>query len=285
MFGSCCDEVAFRFETVLLFFESTSLSRSQPDADTTDSRETVSGSVESGSVESGLPEPAQRLLNAAGPVFAQRGFDRATVREIANIADVNVASVSYYFGDKKGLYTAVIRSIRERRERAFPLPVLGQGTAQRDLELLVRTLLSRMLASDETGWESMLMMREMQHPTSAIDGLVRDYFKPLYDALCQTIGTLLPPLDANSSWQTDALVPQLALGVVGQCLHYRIGRPVLNHLIAPELLQKHYGSDALCRMITATTLAACQDQNVIQQHLLLESSTFPPAEDVACQSN
>ncbi|MFG0263979.1 MAG: CerR family C-terminal domain-containing protein [Rhodopirellula sp. JB055] len=228
-------------------------------------------------------DPTQRLLAAAGPVFAERGFDRATVREIANVADVNVAAVSYYFGDKMGLYRAVITAIREKRERAYPTPEVGKKTPQQDLALLIRTLLSRMLAADETGWEAMLMMREMQNPTPAFEGMIRGYFRPLYDALCQTIESLLPPLDAKSSWQTDALVPQLALGVVGQCLHYRIGRPVMAHLISPELFQTHYGLDSLCNQITASTLAACGDRNVIDQHKLLFPSPLNEPHDVSCQ--
>ncbi|WDQ16182.1 CerR family C-terminal domain-containing protein [Rhodopirellula sp. P2] len=228
-------------------------------------------------------DPTQRLLAAAGPVFAERGFDRATVREIANVADVNVAAVSYYFGDKMGLYRAVITAIREKRERAYPTPEVGKQTPPQDLERLIRTLLSRMLAADETGWEAMLMMREMQNPTPAFEGMIHGYFQPLYDALCKTIQSLLPSLDSKSAWQTDALVPQMALGVVGQCLHYRIGRPVMAHLISPELIQTHYGLDSLCSQITASTLAACGDQNVIDQHKLLFPSPLNEPHDVSCQ--
>lgn len=235
------------------------------------------------STDSPTTDPTQRLLAAAGPMFAERGFDRATVREIANIADVNVAAVSYYFGDKMGLYRAVITAIREKRERAYPTPVVGKATPQEDLEVLIRTLLTRMLAADETGWEAMLMMREMQHPTPAFEGMIRGYFKPLYDALCNTIESLLPRLDSQSNWQINVLVPQLALGVVGQCLHYRIGRPVMAHLIPSELFETHYGLDSLCRQITASTLAACGDKNVVDHHKLLQPSPLNEPQDVSCQ--
>ena len=48
------------------------------------------------------PEATQlKLLEAAGRVFAEKGFQKATVREIVKAAGLrNIAAVNYYFGDK-----------------------------------------------------------------------------------------------------------------------------------------------------------------------------------------
>ena len=59
--------------------------------------------------ESTLHETRQRLLEAAGEVFAERGFRAATVRVICQRAKANIAAVNYYFGDKERLYTAVLQ--------------------------------------------------------------------------------------------------------------------------------------------------------------------------------
>ena len=49
-----------------------------------------------------------QLLEAAGHLFAQKGFDRATGKEICERAGTNSAAINYYFGGMDGLYAAVL---------------------------------------------------------------------------------------------------------------------------------------------------------------------------------
>ncbi len=50
------------------------------------------------------------LLDAAGALFAERGFDRTTTREIGERAGVDPALIARYFGGKTRLYLAAIRA-------------------------------------------------------------------------------------------------------------------------------------------------------------------------------
>ncbi|MEU2711490.1 TetR family transcriptional regulator [Streptomyces sp. NPDC007205] len=49
-----------------------------------------------------------RILHAAGAVFAERGYEAATVRDIAGRAGVNQALIFRYFGSKQALLTEVM---------------------------------------------------------------------------------------------------------------------------------------------------------------------------------
>lgn len=65
-------------------------------------------------------ETRERILDAALPLFADLGFAGASTRKLADAADCNVATIAYYFGDKAGLYLAVIQRLQEDLEAATP---------------------------------------------------------------------------------------------------------------------------------------------------------------------
>jgi AcrR family transcriptional regulator len=57
----------------------------------------------------GSPDTREAILAAARQAFAERGFDNATVRQIATAADVDPALVHHYFGTKEQLFLATVR--------------------------------------------------------------------------------------------------------------------------------------------------------------------------------
>lgn len=55
----------------------------------------------------GQGETVERILHAAGILFAERGFAETSLRTITGMAEVNLAAVNYHFGSKKSLIQAV----------------------------------------------------------------------------------------------------------------------------------------------------------------------------------
>lgn len=52
----------------------------------------------------------EKILHIAHGLFAEKGFNGVSVREIAKEADVNIAAINYHFGNKETLYGETIRS-------------------------------------------------------------------------------------------------------------------------------------------------------------------------------
>ena len=57
----------------------------------------------------------EKILAAATKLFAQKGFDGVSIREICKEAEVNICMISYYWGGKKELYQGIIEDLLERQ--------------------------------------------------------------------------------------------------------------------------------------------------------------------------
>jgi AcrR family transcriptional regulator len=170
----------------------------------------------------------ERLLRAGLRLFAQQGFANTSTREIAEAASTNVAAISYYFGDKAGLYRAVFF---EPPDTAPPdlAPILN-GTCS--LKQALKTMLGSFiepLKHDETARLCIkLHCREMLEPTGLWEEEIANGIKPMHAALvallCRRFGLKRP----------DDEVHRLAVSIAGLGVHLFVGRDVIEAL-APQL--------------------------------------------------
>jgi AcrR family transcriptional regulator len=79
----------------------------------------------------------QRILDAALPLFAEHGFAGTSTRLVAGAAEVNVATLAYYFGDKRGLYVAVMDRMYEDLTTIAPGALTMKGSPAETLDAVV----------------------------------------------------------------------------------------------------------------------------------------------------
>jgi AcrR family transcriptional regulator len=76
------------------------------------------------------------ILDAAERLFAERGYDAASLHEIGRRAGVSTALPAYFFDSKDGLYEAVLsRLLVERERRLEPVAAAAQAELARSAEL------------------------------------------------------------------------------------------------------------------------------------------------------
>jgi AcrR family transcriptional regulator len=193
----------------------------------------------------------QRLLEAAGEIFAECGYQLATTRQICEKAGANVAAINYYFGDKEGLYMAVLRSVPRVQGEKYPSDLgLSLGaTVEQKLRAYVRSLLHRVFDEGRPGWHTKLIAREMIEPTPALDMLVEEAARPMHQELATIVRELL------GSGGTQEIVRLCTLSIMSQCVYYHHARSVIRRLY-PE---QKYGIEDINRLadhITKFSLGA-----------------------------
>ncbi len=90
----------------------------------------------------------QHIISHAMQLFANKGFDATSIRDLAKVADVNVAMVNYYFGSKEKLMEAIIEEkaayMKDRIEE------LNANTTISDIEkinVLIEDYVNRIVSS------------------------------------------------------------------------------------------------------------------------------------------
>jgi TetR/AcrR family transcriptional regulator, regulator of cefoperazone and chloramphenicol sensitivity len=174
-------------------------------------------------------QPRGKILITALELFAEYGFERTTVRQIAKKAAVNISAISYYFGDKAGLYQA-----------AFLEPL---GSPKDDVSLFndPNLTLNQALVGLFSGFteplkqdklarlSTRLHMREMVEPTGLWAQEIDSGIAPYHQALLVVLQKHLN-LD-----KIDDDLHRLAMCIVAMGVHLFVGRDVIEK-ICPQII-------------------------------------------------
>ncbi len=166
------------------------------------------------------------LVRAALKLFGRQGFDGTSTREIAAEAKANIGSIAYHFGGKEGLRAAaadyIVQTIQTIAGQAIgnleASASNGPEVARAQLFSILERMVAFIVASPEAGEIVQFVLRELSHPTAALDRIYDGVFEPTHRRLCliweQATG------EAAESEATRLTVFTL----IGQVVYFRIGR-------------------------------------------------------------
>ena len=176
-------------------------------------------------------ESRERILYAALRLFAERGFAKTSTREIAKAAGVNIAAISYYFGDKAGLYSATFNEPMggSAGDLVQLIDAPGLGTAEA-LRLYMVAYVEPLKHGEIVRQCMRLHMREMVEPTSQwAEEVERDIRGP-HEALVRIVARHLGLTKADDD------VHRLALAINGLALQLFVMQDLVE-VLRPSLLR------------------------------------------------
>jgi AcrR family transcriptional regulator len=192
-----------------------------------------------------------RILNAAGEVFAEKGYAAATIREICGKAGANLASVNYYFGDKERLYVEVLKAAHPGSpeagvEHAWPEDM----PPEEKLKAYIRQLLERLLLLEERSWKVKVLHREILDPTPFCKDVIQGYFQMRFAQIMSILDEILPA--EMPSYRRH----QVALSIVGQCVYFRAAHNVISMVVGENERKEYHTVELLAEHVFAFASAA-----------------------------
>ena len=228
-----------------------------------------------------MDDTRQKLIDVAGQTFSDKGFEATTVREVCQLAGVNIAAIHYHFGDKERLYIEAVKHAHcQQGVVEFDWPA-GCPPEQK-LAGMIAHMVQMMLADDAPSWHIELMMRELARPTNACQALVEEFISPMFSQLLSIVSEFLPG-------DSPLIVRQrLAFSVVAQCLLYRYHRPIGQLLVGEETFRKMTEVEQAARQITTFSIggirATASAGAVREGKAIVGNATDLPVPRSSCRS-
>jgi TetR/AcrR family transcriptional regulator, regulator of cefoperazone and chloramphenicol sensitivity len=227
------------------------------------------------------PTPAptrEKLLEAAAEVFAERGYYKATIREICRRAGANVAAVNYTFGDKLGLYTEVLRQSVRAPEMARMTEALDAARSPEDvLRKVIQARLLSLCGRRRPDWAFQIVMHEFSQPTPAMTRVIDEGMRPIYERVLKAVGEMLglPPEHEKTRLCNNS--------IIGQVLFYTFSQPVLSRLqpdlkLTPQQLERiaeHISEFSLAYLKEMSRQKATQAKQTREAAFQIETAASP----------
>ncbi len=160
----------------------------------------------------------ERLLTAAEELFAEKGLDGVSVRQITSAANCNVAAINYYCGSKQKLYIEVcrqmldlLRELRIKRIRQLMDRPDREVTLEELLTTFAEAFMEPLIGQEYSHHTLKLFIREMidQHLPEGM--LFKLLIGPIIEELLKALSVVCPELSKqNALLSIQSLAAQLA---------------------------------------------------------------------------
>lgn len=173
-------------------------------------------------------EAKERLLVAATKLFAEKGYAGVSIRQLAEAAEVNSAMISYYYGDKEGLYEAVLSALYVNLLSQFEVVAAQKTSAQEKLRMYAEVI--RRTHTQDQPLMARLVLGELSSPTACLELIIRKYTA----RIVQIISSIIREGIDNGELRQD-IDARFAAGAFGGMINFFFIMREATRLVMPVL--------------------------------------------------
>ncbi len=190
----------------------------------------------------------QLLLNAAQKLFAEKGYEAVSTRELAEVAGVNLGAIQYHFGSKAKLFVEAIHEMMSggacvKAAAAIEGVSKNKIEAARKLCNFVIALLDNMLRPKGPD-PFRLIFREILSGAShdeemfevLVSSTVENYTRPLVEQMVSVLAVIRPELSKRE-------LSRISASIAGQCSFYVTHQPFVERLNNESLVKESVFQD------------------------------------------
>ncbi len=190
----------------------------------------------------------EQIIDAALRVFAQKGFVRATNRDVAHEAGITTGLIYYYFRSKEDLFRAIL-------EERSPVQAVAQVTTEmleQPPQILLPLLIQRVLSiveDEQFIGVVRVILPEMLHDATQISPIVQSFFQRGLGFLSAYLQAQVAKGRVRADLDVDVMAQMVVSSIMGMLLRRQVLRD-------PAVL--HYTHEQIVHVLTETLLQGIQ---------------------------
>jgi AcrR family transcriptional regulator len=166
-----------------------------------------------------------QILQVAEKLFAEKGFDGTSIRDIAKEAKINVAMVSYYFGSKEQLLESIILNRVTDIKLQLDILTLEDLDPLQKIQKLIELYIDKINSNR-------CIYKIMHFEFSSSQRVINlQAFTDLKKGNLKSIETIIKDGQEKGIFRKDIVVPLLTTTILGTYFHFHLNRPFYENLL------------------------------------------------------
>ncbi|MBA4277145.1 TetR family transcriptional regulator [Flavobacterium sp.] len=176
-------------------------------------------------VKNDLNDKQIQILNVAETLFAEKGFDGTSIRDISKVAKINIAMVSYYFGSKEKLLESLILfKTSGLKEQLFHL--IDENLEPLDkINKLIALYVNRINCNKGI---YRILHFELASKKKALE---IQSFSEIKKANLKSMELIIQEGQAKGVFRKDVIIPLLTPTILGTYFHFNMNKPFFEEIL------------------------------------------------------